>query len=145
MYFMCSQFLTFKINLFFSTVKHLCLFALQVQVVFVCSMFNFTPPQRKTTFLAFMSWSWSHDWDPSLRLKMSINFPFCGNHVEWRTRLFVIFFFFTVCPLHGPKAMREIRVCDWIMSNNFPFCGNHWMAQLVSMLSFFLLSESFPA
>jgi hypothetical protein len=80
----------------------LCLFTLKV--VFVCPVFNFskfTPPLTSahnkwiSTVRGMVLSPWLR-----LRLALFINFPLCGNHVEWRSfsclccRFQVVVFFF---------------------------------------------------
>ena len=52
----------------------------------VCPMFDFEiwnlkPPLPPSHL--FVAWTWAHERE--LRLEMSVNFPLCGNHVEWRS------------------------------------------------------------
>ena len=57
---------------------------------------------------------------------MSINFPFCGNHVEWRRFsippfFFVILLAFPPFSCHGFEPMNEI--CDWLCPSISRYVG----------------------
>lgn len=122
----------------------------QVQVVFVCPMFNFTLPQRTTNETPlFVAWSWAHDCQWSESAIAYVNqFPVMWEPC-WMAQLVSVVVFFLlllllftfpppICSWHGPEPMWNLRLALFI---NFPLCGNQveWRSfsyHVVILLSF---------